>query len=437
MRGKIKKNKYQILELIIIFLITLLFNLICNTMLHDEVWSYGFSYNIANNLIPYKDFNMVITPLYPILGSIFMILFGKNIVIYHIFNTIISTIIFYYIKKSYPKNYYIVYSLLLPFCMPNYNLLCLLFLFILIDKDNKKTNDYLIGIILGLAFLTKQNIGIYLCIASLFTKNIKVILKRIIGFIIPNIILLIYLLYNNTLSEFIDYTILGIGSFAKENTVIHPRCLIITLIGLIYSIYKYVKTKDIKYIYLICFQGMAYPLVDPYHVVIPFIPVLGDFLNNLNLNKKMIFSTFIIFLITIFSLNIYEYTKGDYTYPNASNNFRYRKINNQVCKEMNTVVEYLKTIDGNIYIIDMYAYFLKLEMNMPINKYDLLNNGNLGKDGEIRIINEIEETCKSEKCTFLLNEKEIGNKISQYNKDILLYVINNYNNSLENNINYL
>ena len=58
-----KKNKQQILELIIIFIITILFNLLCNGMERDEIWNYGFSYNIATGLIPYKDFNMVITPL--------------------------------------------------------------------------------------------------------------------------------------------------------------------------------------------------------------------------------------------------------------------------------------------------------------------------------------------------------------------------------------
>ena len=58
---KLKKEKYQILELIIIFILTLLFNLICNKLTNDEIWNYGFIYNISTGLIPYKDFNMIIT----------------------------------------------------------------------------------------------------------------------------------------------------------------------------------------------------------------------------------------------------------------------------------------------------------------------------------------------------------------------------------------
>ena len=105
MKEKIIKSKYPIIELLTIFVLTLIFNLMCNTLVHDEVWNYGFSYNIATGLIPYKDFNMVITPLFPILGALFMITFGKNLVVYHIFNAIICTGIFYYMKKYNSKSY--------------------------------------------------------------------------------------------------------------------------------------------------------------------------------------------------------------------------------------------------------------------------------------------------------------------------------------------
>ena len=135
------KNKYQIIELCIIFLLTLIFNLTCNTLTHDEVWNYGFAYNIANGLIPYKDFNMVITPLFPILGAIFMTIFGKNLVIYHIFNAIICTWIFYYMKKNNSKSYYIPYFILLFNALPNYSLFCILLLYILMDMENKKTEN--------------------------------------------------------------------------------------------------------------------------------------------------------------------------------------------------------------------------------------------------------------------------------------------------------
>ena len=78
---KILNKKYQILEITLIFILTLLFNLICITINGDEIWNYGFAYNIATGLIPYKDFNMIVTPLFPMISAIFMKIFGINIII--------------------------------------------------------------------------------------------------------------------------------------------------------------------------------------------------------------------------------------------------------------------------------------------------------------------------------------------------------------------
>ena len=83
-------------------MLTLIFNLMCITITGDEIWNYGFAYNIATGLIPYKDFNMVVTPLFPIMSALFMKILGINIVTFHIFNAIICTTIFYYMKKHIP-----------------------------------------------------------------------------------------------------------------------------------------------------------------------------------------------------------------------------------------------------------------------------------------------------------------------------------------------
>ena len=47
---------------IILFLATVLPRNLANL---DEIWNFNFARNIANGLIPYKDFNMLQTPLLP------------------------------------------------------------------------------------------------------------------------------------------------------------------------------------------------------------------------------------------------------------------------------------------------------------------------------------------------------------------------------------
>ena len=59
-----KFNKKQLLELLVIFILTIIGPLIFRTPTTDEIWNYGYTYNIATGLIPYRDFNMVTTPLF-------------------------------------------------------------------------------------------------------------------------------------------------------------------------------------------------------------------------------------------------------------------------------------------------------------------------------------------------------------------------------------
>ena len=413
MIDKLKKNKSQIIELIMIFILTLLFNLICNTLSNDDIWNYGFSYNILNGLIPYKDFNMVITPLYPFIGALFMLIFGEKLIIYYILGAIVSTTIFSYIKKQNPNNYYLVYMIFLFFSMPGYNLFSLLLLYIIISLEKNKSNDYLIGLFLGLIFLTKQNIGIYLLIPTIITKDIKKIIKRTIGFI----------LYN-----FIDYTFLGIGSFAKSNIKILPAFTIIYIITLVLLIYKYIKTKDREIIYILCYQLIAYPIFDIYHIMLPFTIAFSYLIKDIKLNKKILILGFVIFNITVFTYHINIYSKENFSYPNNSNVCKYNRISNAAIANIKDISNYLKyNSNEKIFVIDMSAYLIKLEANLPIDKYDLLNDGNLGKDGQYKIINDFKNICQKEKCTFLLRKEELTNKeLSQYNQEIYEYIIDNY-----------
>ena len=426
---KLKEKKYQILELIIIFIITLLFNLVCNQFNLDELWNYGFSYNISKGLIPYKDFNMIITPFFPILGALFLIIFGKNLLVFHIFNSLVCTTIFYYMKKFIPKYYYMIYAILLSYSFPNYNIFCILLLYILMNMENKKTNDYLIGIVLGLTFITKQNIGIYLCIPTLFIKDIKKMFKRGIGFIIPVLLLIVYLLINNCLYEFIDYAFLGVSSFAEKNKILSTTNIIIVSLTTIYLIYQYIKHKDINIIYLLSFQLLVFPLLETYHLMIALIPILGHISNKVKIpiNKKLIIAAFFTFILIIFTGNIIKINHGEYELPNDTNVYKYRRLNRYEDVAIKDVIKYMKSYEGKLYIISKSAYTFKLEGDMKINKYDLLNNGNLGSGGHQKIIKEIEEYCNNNKCVFFVDEKELENEEEGvYNVEIVKFVTETY-----------
>ena len=67
----IVKRKILIL-FICIFILSFFYNFLFFPLNGDEVWNYGFAYAISNGEIPYRDFNMVVTPLYSFLISIFI-----------------------------------------------------------------------------------------------------------------------------------------------------------------------------------------------------------------------------------------------------------------------------------------------------------------------------------------------------------------------------
>ena len=83
------KKKYGlILVLVFMFFYFLFFNLILMPTIDDEIWNYGFAYDISLGLIPYRDFNMVITPLYPALMALFFLIFGHNALVLYITNSL-------------------------------------------------------------------------------------------------------------------------------------------------------------------------------------------------------------------------------------------------------------------------------------------------------------------------------------------------------------
>ena len=71
-KQKINNKQKYLLIFIISFVLIFTYYYFNTQRSMDEMWNYGFSNNIANGLVPYRDFNMIITPLYPLIISIFI-----------------------------------------------------------------------------------------------------------------------------------------------------------------------------------------------------------------------------------------------------------------------------------------------------------------------------------------------------------------------------
>ena len=82
--------------LFLFFFISLIF--IFTLSRGDTFVNYGFSYAIRLGEIPYKDFNMVITPFAPFLYSLGLFIYN-DIVMFYIEQAIVLTVMFYILEK--------------------------------------------------------------------------------------------------------------------------------------------------------------------------------------------------------------------------------------------------------------------------------------------------------------------------------------------------
>lgn len=417
-----------VLEYLIIFLCSfcaLWFTAIINV---DEIWNYGFSYNISQGLIPYQDFNMIITPFYPFLMSLFLKI-NSSLITFYIVNSVIFTLIYYLTKQIKGDSAIVLYIILSIFSMLGYNVFLLFLMLLLIFLEKKKTPVFLIGMVASFAVLTKQSMFPFLTIALLWKKDVKEILKRLSGYIFPFIIFLIWLLASNTMKSFLDYCFFGLSSFQDKNLWIQNYFVFfLYLLFLFYFVFKLIKDKNnTEIIYILAFQILAYPIFDISHMGLVIWLDLFYFIDKIHLST-FIKKVWIIGFIFLVGFKIYNNVwDEDVHFASKFQLLKGRLINVSLEEELVDCVDYIKEKNiKNTYIFDSVAYLIKLEWKVPINKFDLINDGNMGVLGAEGYMEEIDNTCKNESCLFVLRksiDKEVGNQLSI---ELIDYVKNNY-----------
>ena len=246
------------------------------------------------------------------------------------------------------------------------------------------------------------------------------------------LLFLFYLILTNSLYNFFDYCLFGMLDFTNNNGFAAvDYTIIFFIISFITIIYLLIKDKfhNQELIYILFFQIMAFPIFDFYHIAIAMIP----FLSYLQEHKsyKIIINNLKTYTITFLSIMTLVITIVDvnnnailYHNNNSFLNKHFFPINiNYIVYNLND--EIINNYNGyKEFHLYEFAYLYKLELNEPINKFDLNNKGNMGYDGENKWIKEIDNDCKSNKCLIILDHyKEINPQISM---KINNHIINNY-----------
>ena len=433
----------------------------------DEVWNYNTANAFAMGLIPYKQVSMITTPLLPMINSIFLKVVFNGIMTYRVLMGIVFALIVLFIyliikelsnKKllSYICAFFIGTLLIKKFLL-DYNYLFLLISLVIAFleiRDIKKNENFnfnhnlCVGVLTGLAFLTKQTIGLLLIFVMVFEvfiymkksgfnlkfdKFIKLIGIRILGMMVPIIIFLIYLGITGAFNDFINYAIKGVREFSNnvpyyrlfdsndKVVLIISRLFIIVYIPLFITfILESIKNKKLKAelinIYVLAFCSIPviaiiYPISDDFHLMVAsvcaliiiaylFILVLKkiDGFIKIDMFYKKLLLIGILVVIVLISFKNLIIERNINVKENVLVPFKHyegiyvpKYLSNRISDVTDKVRSYSNSGRESI-IIDAEASIYDIVLNRYKKNYDMLLIGNIGERGVEKIINEIKES---------------------------------------------
>lgn len=419
----------------------------------DEVWIFNTARNIANGLLPYKDFNLVTTPGLPLFCGIILKVFETEMFIMRIIASILIAIIMFMIYKilktlEIKKEISLLISIVImrlftgSMCI-DYNFLILLIALITLYielKSYKQSNnifeyslkrEILLGILAGLSITMKQTTGICFVIAFIgykllavrnkedFKSFLKITITRFLSSIIPVIILLIYLLCNNIMNEFIDYAIMGIKEFSNSipyiNLLKGKLSILAILVPITIILSLYIAIRKNKHIITILFAYsvstivVVYPISDNVHFLIAgaISMITGIYLlKELYENKfkeileksiiiwienfiKAFILIIILIMVGVSTYNLINYIINSREYMNLEN-FKYIPVSEELEEQIIKVDNYIEKQENEVYIVDARAAIYMIPINRYNKNYDMFLKGNIGGKGSKGIIEDLQ-----------------------------------------------
>ena len=411
-------KKFDIILVFTIYILLILISCFFYTNLScDEIWNFQNIYKMYNGFIIYKDCNIIITPIFFVIGNLFFKIFSANLLTFKFYNLLIfaslpTSLYSLFITLDFNKRKAFLFSATIFSTFAsgiktgaNYNILAIVFVIIGMNFFllSRKKFIYLIfnSFIIYATIFTKQNIGAYyvigICLAEfLLNKNFVTTIKRLLIQAIPAIILScisLFIMYKyNILYDFINYAILGINEFSFSNFSLDIWSILLLLaISSLYAFIFWIMKKNfitnqvvkenLKLLICISFplNLVIYPILNLYHFLLAlifvmilffyildylvFTPILGKTLYN---KLSVIISIIIITLDLLYSLlsifNVIEvpiYCKDkNHPYYNC-----YFSI--ETTSKINTITKYIteensKNIDVIVFSNEAALYMIPL-----------------------------------------------------------------------------
>lgn len=449
---KMEKNKFnffqkyaKIIFPLMIFAIGFLIIFINTLEISDELWLFHHTYKISQGCTIYSDVNVIITPIFFYIGKLFLLVFGKNMIIFRIYGLLIFVILYfitYKVMKSLKFSKHIAFlSTVLLFLLTmsivtagaNYNALVMVFVLIGVDLYIKRNDNFFLhGLIMFLVFFTKQNIGVYYIIAMIicdlylygFSRKFFIgLIKKFAIFALFSVIILLQMFFTGNLLDFINFAFGGLFEFRKQNVgfAASPYYLIIYITT--FLLYFFVlftkktflaeiinednfKNLSILMIFTTFISLIIYPIFNsahflfamPLHFIIIMyifnIFIFDEFYGAEKYAGVCNFMAFMVLLLVFARIGSYYFeqsSKTDYILDSNSPFFGIPTYT-EYLEKSEIIEEYIlkQNKDGiDVIIISDDCSLPIIELNQNHHIYDLLYEGNLGYDGKNRIKSDI------------------------------------------------
>ena len=430
----------------------------------DELWNFQNIVKMIDGGKMYVDSNIIITPIFYIIGYCFVKLITGTILGFRIYNIMIflslllaSFALIRTLKIDKMKSF--IYTLiLLLILMPyisggaNYNVLAeMLFVVgvvLCLNKDQIKYYNICQGFTIFACVFTKQNIGFYYYIALVLAEiiidkkqSIHYIIRETMVASVLTFISILIMCFTGCFQGFLNYAFLGMKEFAVENFNL-PKVgfayftVIICSYFLAFLLAEQYR-EDSKNIASLCIFSILlnlsmFPIINFYHST---FAILLNIILYFYLFQKMLFfkldkKVFLVLIAAIIYILINAY--GIYYVYCASKNVKIVDRDNvyfssnmteDLNKDLKEVTEYIKQkekegIDVICISQDAALYMTYLHKNH--GEMDLCFMGNLGYKGKEKIIDKIQNLNKNTE--ILINRESYWQEIF----DLKLYIKKNY-----------
>ena len=299
----------------------------------DELWNYNFSRMITMGMLPYRDYNMVPTPLFAMLMSLPLFI-CRSLLVFRIacacLTSFICFLFFRLLVRDSGNQLFALPFVLIVVLLTDYVSYNNLFLFAvlavyyLFERSGFTKYSMAVGALCSASVFTRQTSGCLLLMISfiltviLYEKKIRNALLFIAGAVLPGLAFLFYFILTSSLNDFWDYCLFSLTGFGKSNGHFFPGSVVLLLLltaELAVEIHAMIKKKEKLYLVHLLLGipvlSIMAPIVDYSHVqfaviyfFIPVFRILHDsFAGKIRKNITVILSGLVFVCISGFGFS--------------------------------------------------------------------------------------------------------------------------------------